>query len=153
MTYALVIDNTIRSLGSLPRSARRLDNGAWVLGLREYGTVETQQACGYFAVVDTVKPADTATTTHERSVELLDGTPTVVWTERAKTPDELASETAKRNDSTVRQQAEAALVDLRTIAQSSGTLTGAQLSNAVRVIARACIGLIRLQLGKLDATD
>jgi hypothetical protein len=61
--------------------------------------------------------------------------------------------TVESNDSTIRTQAESALVDLRTLANSSGTLNGANLSNAVRLLARVCIGLVRLQLTKLDATD
>lgn len=85
--YAQINDDTV-TVGILPESARRLDTGAWVLGLRD-ADAATQQACGWFAVVDTERPADTDTTTHDSSVELVDGVPTVVWTERAKTDDEL----------------------------------------------------------------
>jgi hypothetical protein len=152
MTYALVIDNAIQSIGALPRAARRLDDGAWVLGLRDYGTVETQQACGYFAVVDAAKPADTATTTHDRTVELLEGVPTVVWTERNKTPDELAAETATMNRTTIEQQAATALTDNATFL-ALGTPTQAQVLAQVRALTRQTNGLIRLVLGQLDAVD
>jgi hypothetical protein len=54
---------------------------------------------------------------------------------------------------TLNERADAALADLRTIATSTGTLTGAQLSNAVRVLARVGIALIRLELRRLDDTD
>jgi len=46
-----------------------------------------------------------------------------------------------------------ALDELRTIANSSGTLTGAQLSNAVRALAKVAIALIRLELRRLDDTE
>ena len=85
--HAHVIDNTIVATG-LPGSARRLDTGDWVLALGDADTA-TQEACGWYEVVDTPRPDDTDTTTHDQSYELVDGVPTVVWTERAKTDDEL----------------------------------------------------------------
>lgn len=88
MSYALVIDDTIVTTGGLPVSARRLDSGAWVLGLRDADSA-TQEACGWYAIVDTARPDDTATTTHDQLIELVAGVPTVVWTERAKTAEEL----------------------------------------------------------------
>lgn len=152
MTYALVIDNAIQSLGALPRAARRLDTREWVLGLREYGTVEQQQACGYFAVVDTPRPADTADTTHERSVELLDGTPTVVWAARAKTPDELAAQTAEANRTTIEQQARTAL-NGNAAFLAIATPTAAQNAAQIKALTRQVNGLIRLVLGQLDAVN
>lgn len=59
----------------------------------------------------------------------------------------------ERNADTIRARADQALEGLRTIAGSSGTLTGAQLSNAVRLLARACIALVRLSLSRLDNVD
>ena len=57
MSYALVIDDTIVTTGGLPVSARRLDSGAWVLGLRD-ADLATQEACGWYAIVDTARPDD-----------------------------------------------------------------------------------------------
>ena len=54
---------------------------------------------------------------------------------------------------TISDDADKALDGLRQLAASTGTLTGAQLSNAVRLLARVAIRLVRLQLGKLDGTD
>ena len=85
--YAFVVDGTVQAVGRLPVAARRLDTGQWVLGLAD-APVELQEACGWYQVADTPRPDDTATTTHGRTVELVDGTPTVVWTERALTDDE-----------------------------------------------------------------
>lgn len=53
----------------------------------------------------------------------------------------------------IRSQVEAHMTDLALITGSSGTLTGAQLSNAVRVLARGQRRLIRLAVGLLDGTD
>lgn len=150
--YALVINGTIQSTGRLPESARRLDTGEWVMGLPD-APPSLVAATGWAEVVDTARPADTATTTHDRSVELVNGTPTVVWTERAKTADETQAETRQANDATIRSQVETHMSDLAAITGSSGTLTGAQLSNAVRVLARGQRRLIRLAVGLLDGTD
>lgn len=57
------------------------------------------------------------------------------------------------NERDMRTRADAALADLRTIRDSTGTLTGLQLSNAVRMLARVLLVLARLYLRRLDATD
>jgi hypothetical protein len=83
VSYAQIIDGQIASIGRLPKSARRLDNGAWVMGLAT-APANMQEACGYFAYTETERPADTETTTFTRSVEVVDGRPAVVWTESPK---------------------------------------------------------------------
>jgi hypothetical protein len=60
---------------------------------------------------------------------------------------------ARANLTALTDRADAALADLRLIVNSTGTLTGLQLSNAVRVLARADVGLIRLLLLRLDGID
>lgn len=57
------------------------------------------------------------------------------------------------NADTMRAAVRSHLQDLRTIRDSSGTLTGAQLSNAVRALAKGQVHVIRLVVGALDATD
>ena len=57
------------------------------------------------------------------------------------------------NERTIREQVASHLTDLRAITGSSGTLTAAQLSNAVRVLARGQIRLIRMALDLYDGTD
>jgi hypothetical protein len=85
--YALVTSDQIIRFG-VPPSARRLDNRAWVLGLPDASDA-LKAACGYLAVVTTPRPADTATETSDRSVQVINGVPTEVWTVRAKAADEL----------------------------------------------------------------
>lgn len=53
----------------------------------------------------------------------------------------------------LRTRAGEALTDLRTIVGSTGSLTNAQLSNAVRALARVNMALIRLAIRRLDGTD
>jgi hypothetical protein len=80
--YAIVVDDTILKVGSRPKAWRNHT------GL-QYATDEQLAAIGILPVVDVERPADTATHTTERSVELVAGVPTVVWTTRAWTADEL----------------------------------------------------------------
>ena len=49
-------------------------------------------ARGWVEVTETPRPADTDTTTHDYGVELVAGTPTVVWTPRPWTAEELAAQ-------------------------------------------------------------
>lgn len=172
--HALVIDNTIQAVASQPpTSARRLDTGEWVLGLRA-AAVELQEACGYFQVTDTARPSDTPTTTFDNTVELVQGVPTVVWVERPKTSAEQAETAAATNHQTIEAAITAALVQLDAIINSpaipavpSGTMTAAQLSNEVRSlrnsaqqtraavqdIARTLKRTIRLVRGDFTGTD
>jgi hypothetical protein len=99
-TYAIVVDDAILQVGNRPRAWRNHT------GL-QYATDEQLSALGILPVVDTQQPADTATHTFERSIKLVAGVPTVVWTQRAWTVDELADRTRAANA--------AALTDLQVL--------------------------------------
>jgi hypothetical protein len=86
--YARIDNGQPVELGSLPPSARRLDDGAWVLGLPDASDV-LKAACGFLPITDVVRPSDTATETFDRTVQLVSGAPLVMWTKRAKTDAEL----------------------------------------------------------------
>jgi hypothetical protein len=95
--YALVVDGQIQSTGRLPESARRLDDGAWVMGLATAG-LELQAACGYLEVVEPTRPTiTTAQTFDDDTIELVAGVPTRVYHVRAKTAPELAADVANAN--------------------------------------------------------
>lgn len=157
MTYALVVANAIQSVGPLPRSARRLDvldkdgkpAGDWVMGLAT-ADLSLQQACGYFPVTDVARPADTATNTFDRSVQLVNGTPTVVWTQRPMTAPELANVAAITNRTTIQTQAATALTNNRTYL-AIGSPSNAQVVAQVRALTNQSQGVIRLLLNQLDA--
>lgn len=149
--YALVISNAIQSVGGLPASARRLDTQEWVMGLANADPT-FQQACGYYPVTDVPRPADTATTTFDRSVTLVAGVPTVVWTERPMTAPELANATANTNRATIQTQAATALDTNRTFL-AIATPTNAQTLAQVKALTRQNNGIIRLLLNQLDGTN
>lgn len=161
MSYALVISNAIQSEGGLPASARRLDNQAWVLGLPT-ATVALQQACGYFLVTDVAQPSDTATKTYDRSLTLVAGVPTVTWTQRDKTAQEIANATSISNRDDLLAQATAAMITLQgyidqpdvnvaSLAQAQTVCRG--LQDAIQFEAQVLRRLIRLAASLLDGTD
>jgi len=86
MTYYHLPSDTARNPG---RVETKLSDGARLSAPDGRWTDELAALCGFVRIVDTVRPADTDTHTHERTVEVIDGTPTVVWTERAWTEEEV----------------------------------------------------------------
>ncbi len=95
--YALVKAGAIVQTGNLP--------AVWYDGARWWdlrGATDTKAAqAGWLPVVDTPRPADTATTTTDYSVTLVTGKPTVTWTSRARTTDEISAD-ARLDDLTAR---------------------------------------------------
>lgn len=68
--------------------------------------------------------------------------------------DALTSAETQRitNTEAIRTQGEAALADLRAY-RDLASPTSAQTLAVVKLMCRVCIGMIRLQLGKLDGAD
>lgn len=123
MSYALVYEDAVVDLSdTLPDSARRQDTNEWVMGLRS-APVDLQHATGWYAIQDTAQPDETATTTSDRSVEMVErddgqgGTelwPTVVWTERPKTAAEQATEADQADRDADAQDLRDEIPDLKT---------------------------------------
>lgn len=149
--YAQVTANEVTTTGRLPASARRLDTREWVMGLDSAPTALVE-ACGWFEVVDTPRPADDQTTTYDRSITVVKGVPTVTWTARPKTAPELAADTQSTNRATIQQQATQALDTNRTFLALASP-TNAQTLAQVKALTRQNQGLIRLLLNQLDATN
>lgn len=82
-----------------------------------------------------------------RNLETYDRAGRLVGTETVAIPVE------ETNADTLRARAEQAIDGLRLIKASTGTLTGLQLSNAVRLLATVLLAILRLQLNRLDDTD
>jgi hypothetical protein len=80
--------------------------------------------------------------TYDQAGNLIDRR-TITW---QTTPDQ-------DNEATVGDRASAAMADLRTLRDTTGTLTAAQMSNALRLLARVALALIRLQLRRFDSTE
>jgi hypothetical protein len=137
--FALVVDGQIANTrGEVPDTARRLDTGEWVLGLREYADQATREACGWYQVTDTVRPADTATHTTVQSVELVAGVPTVVWTPRAFTADELAGFARQANLATLSdvQVLAAKIAEIKTFLTDPDVVTAEAQPNATALTAQ-----------------
>ena len=125
MTFARVTDDTITVPYRVP-NVLRTDDGDVDLRSMDPALLA---AHGIHEVVRTPRPDDTATTTHDRTIELVDGVPTVTWTARDKTPDELAADAA-RAASTIRQtDLKAAVSTLRTWADDAAGVTVTNTNN------------------------
>ena len=86
MSYCLVQDDTIvEGPGPLP--------DVWNDGTRDWDLRPMSDAeladLGWLPVTEVPRPSDTETTTHDYSVQVVDGVPSEVWTERPKTPEEI----------------------------------------------------------------
>jgi hypothetical protein len=87
MEYAFVVNNTIiKADVQLPPSALRLTDGS-TINLRD-ATANDQRACGYFVIIGTPVPALQPNERADRSVELIAGEPTEVWTTRTANTEE-----------------------------------------------------------------
>jgi len=145
--YAQITNDTITTIGRLPVSARRLDTGQWVMGLANAPT-ELVEACGWHPVIDTPPAYDPATHVLERgTVELTAGTPTVQYTVRAKTADELAADQRAIADDAEREQAKTAVTNLRAYIDTA-TPTNAQTVAAVKLLCRVAVRPIIDRYGK-----
>lgn len=118
-------------------------------------TFERLADFGIHEVVTVPKPADTATTTFDVSVELVSSEPVVVsqvWTERPKTQSELDGEARQANESTLQDRARAALAQNRDFLALDPPSNG-QLRLQVDRLSRQMNGLIRLVVSEFDGTD
>jgi len=164
MTYALVQNDTIAQTGGLPET--------WWDGTRYWDlrpmTSPDLAALGWHEVVDTPRPADTATDTHERSIVLVNGVPTVTWTARPWTTEELAARTAAANGQTLRDGIAAEIAALKTsidalktgvLDTTNATINGSPASyikdtaRAVRTTERSLIRVLKLISGAVADSD
>ena len=90
--YALTTATGVDAVGPLPRAARRLDTGQWVTPPPNGWTDTLAAECGWLPVVESPRPADTATDTHEPTYTRNGATVIQTWTTRPWTADELAAQ-------------------------------------------------------------
>ena len=148
MMYALVENDTIvdGTVGALP--------DVWNDGTRDWDLRPMDAAqlseLGWYEVVTTERPPDTDTTTHDYSVDLVGGTPTEVWTERPKTPDEVASAEASANTTQMVAESDEAVDKLVLVVENLNLITA--LTNAeinanpaaiIKDLARECKTIAR----------
>lgn len=157
MSYALVIDQVIRAEGGMPRSARRLDTSEWVHDLIT-ADAETRQATGWHEVADTPRPADDTTDTYLRTLDLVDGSPTVVWVAQRKPLERVVAELAAVNKSSIETNLAADLAVMQIIidAPPPSAVDIASLRAAARErkdIARMLRRVVRHVLGAFEGVD
>ncbi len=143
MTYARFQNDTVTE-----RSAE-LPPKVWVqetvdppTGRYEPLTVANAASFDWYEVVRVAKPADTATTTHDRSVAVVDGKLSDVWTERPKTQTELDADA----DQTQRDQVAAGVADI-TAYLALESPTNAEVVAQVELLSRAVRRLAKDQYG------
>jgi hypothetical protein len=138
--YAHVTDGVIDAVGEPPNTV--FDGTRW-WDLRTRDP-EVLAGVGWFLLTEVARPADTATTTWDYSLALVEGVPTEVWTERPMTQAELdavqiATNSAEVGDkiSTVDLPAMQALIDTLNSTLNAGPATYMKdLAKAIRRLER-----------------
>lgn len=126
MQYAKIENGTIAATGRPRGGDRRLDTGQWVTPYNDHWAESELEACGWSEVVETAKPDGRVL----RSVELLDGVPTVVWSEVVLSAEDVALEAEQATDQAVK---DAARAELEALASSDDPGLSA-LAAAVRTL-------------------
>lgn len=152
MHLAYIVDGSIQSVSDEPSGGREISSGAWVDKPEEGWTLETLASLGYYPVVDTPKPEDTATTVYVSSVEMVDGVPTQVWTATARPSEEVAAFTGEQNEKTIKDALESSLGELQTLIDTPNSTINSGPAPYIKVLARAIRRIIRLLIRKLDGT-
>jgi hypothetical protein len=148
MTYALVRNSVIEQVGP---PALWFDGSRW-WDFRPQDPA-TYAAAGWLPVTDTERPADTATDTFDRSVTLVAGVPTVTWTQRPWTVEELAARTEAANEVTITTGIAADLAVMAAIIAQTNADLKTDPSQEIKDLARAIRRLDRKVARILDATD
>lgn len=137
MTYAHVTDGTVDQFGNPPATAEV--DGRWH-DLRPRDP-DVLAIAGWYDVVETPRPADTDTTTHDVSYTFDGDSVNQTWTQRPWTVDELEQRRLAANAEAIGQAIAAAIAKLDTLIAApalatvpAGTLTTAQLSTALRTL-------------------
>ena len=147
MTYCLVQNDTIvEGPGPLPPV---WNDGERDWDLRPMSDAELAEL-GWYEVTTVPRPPDTADTTWDYTVEVVDGAPTEVWTERPKTPDETASAEASANTSQMVAESDEAVDKLVLVVENLNLLTdmtnadiNANPAAVIKDLARECKTIAR----------
>lgn len=151
MTYAKVENGQVTEPVTLPDGARRLDTGQWVLGLPT-APVDVQQAAGYYEVVETEPTVGDATHVPVRTVSLVAGVPTEVWTTRVKTAPELAQDLRNDNMQALITKGRAAFA-ANTTFLAIASPTAAQVRDQVQLLTREMNGMFKMVLARYGQGD
>jgi len=143
MTYALVKDGEIKQEG-YPRY--------WFDGVRfwDFRDEPPDPSTGWLPVVETPQPGNTEFVTHARTLELIDGSPTEVWVEFAKSPIELEQQIRDANAHLLREELQQQIMalilavnDLNAITDTTNAAINQNPAQAIKILARVCKTIAR----------
>jgi hypothetical protein len=158
MTYARVLDDAIASTDPPPDILRADDPtaGGREWDLRRHDIDEATWEAdiigphGWAPVVTTPRPPDTDTTTHDYTVDVVDGDPVEVWTPRPWTPDELASREGQANTTQLVAESDEAVDKLVAVVEALNAITAftnaevnANPAAVIKDLARECKTIAR----------
>ena len=175
MSYVRVLDDAIVSSDYPPEVLSppdpTSDGRDWDLRRHDYDIVIWETDIigphGWLPVLYTVRPLDTATDTFTSSIELINGVPTEVWTQRPWTQDELTNKTDVTNTAQLVSESEEAVDKLVLVVENLNLLTSKtnseinanpaaiikDLARECKTIARQANREARLTSGKTDSTN
>lgn len=107
-------------------------------------------AVGMMVVVDVPKPADTATQTSDCTYQMVNGLPTMVWTMRNKTAEELS---AYNEDGITNRLAQVHLVNMLNLINTTNATINAGPAPYMKDIARAVRSLIKKELRDFSSIE
>mgnify|MGYP000691666206 CR=1 FL=1 len=146
MSYALVTDGILTAVRNPGRTETKLSDGRPLSPPDTGWSDELAALCGFVPIVEVTRPADTSTKTTDRTVTLVAGVPTVVWVQRDKSADELASDVQGTSRTDLLTKARAAVTANQTFL-ALATPTNAQVVAQVQRLTRECSALLRLAVG------
>ena len=175
MSYARVIDGAIVSTEQPPDLLEPTDVTArgqwWDLRYHDY-TLLTWEAeivgpHGWLPVVTVTRPPDTATDTHDYSVQLIDNVPTEVWTQRPWTQAELDAQEAATNTAEIVAESDesvdklvAVINALNAITDMTNAAINANPAAVIKTLTRECKTIARqvnrearMTSGRTEDTD
>jgi hypothetical protein len=157
-SYARVLDDAITSTEPPPDILRADDPTAegreWDLRRHDYDLATWEAEIigphGWEPITTTPRPPDTETTTHDYTLQLVDGVPTEVWTERPKTQPEVDAAEAAVNTTQMVAESDEAVDKLVLVVEALNAITA--LTNAeinanpaaiIKDLARECKTIAR----------
>lgn len=147
MAYAFVQDD-VATPGSLPKSARKLSTGEWVMGLAT-APVELVEACGWYVITPVAAPAyNAATHKLEQTVTVQTGRPVQTWSVVVLNAAELLEVARNATAATLETQARNAIESNSTYL-AIGAPSNAQVVAQVRALTQQNSAIIRRVLALL----
>lgn len=157
--YALVKEGEIFVISSsIPPTATSLATGEVITPTDGIWTTEQAIECGWYTVIENIQPTPQPGIAYENSHQVIDGVPTLVWTERPMIPEELAVEAEQAQLKLLFTSIKTIITDLQNekaryqvvINKTNANITGGDTKDVARAakrIADATIDLTKLLKG------